>query len=304
MNEKKSIIKHINSISELHRLLGLPRPKHTLITLIDHSIPTSFQTPGNYRLILNFYNLSIKRSFKGKLKYGKNFYDFDEGTMSFMAPNQSLAILDELERDLKGWSLLFHPDLIEGYPLAKSIKKYGFFNYEVNEALHLSDEEEKIVEAIIDTIRIEIYSRMDSHSQEIVVKNLDLLLSNCSRFYGRQFLSRKSPSTDLLARFEHLIDDHFKNIPANKLLTVEKLASGLNVSPAYLSDMLRKFTGMNTQQHIHQKMIEIAKDRLSTTNLTVNEIAFQLGFEYSQSFSKLFKQNTDQTPLGFRRSFN
>lgn len=304
MKKTKIIIKNINSVSEIHRLLGLPKPKHPLITILDHSAQTAAQASENYRLVLNFYNISIKRSFKGKLKYGKNYYDFDEGTMSFMAPNQSLSVLEESERDSDGWSLLFHPDFITGYPLAKTIKQYGFFSYEENEALHLSDEEEKTIESIVQTIDDEVNSRLDNHSHDIVVKNLDLLLSNCNRFYDRQFLTRKKAIDDVLTRFERILNEYFDDDSKQKLPTVERLATDLNVSPAYLSDMLRNISGLNTQQHIHQKVIEKAKEKLSTTNLSVSEIAFELGFEYSQSFSKLFKKSTHLTPLEFRQSFN
>ncbi|KEO72712.1 helix-turn-helix domain-containing protein [Anditalea andensis] len=297
-------IKNVNTVSEIHRLLGLPRPKHPLITLINHTVNAPEQSVGGYRLVLNFYNISIKKSFKGKLKYGKSYYDFDEGTMSFMAPHQSMSIDGESERNADGWSLLFHPDLITGYPLAKDIKKYGFFSYAENEALHLSGEEEKIVESIAQTIQDEINGRLDQHSQDIMVKNLDLLLSNCNRFYNRQFLSRKMANNDLLAKFEEQLENYFKDSYPEKLVTVEQIAADLCITPSYLSDMLRQYTGLNTQQHIHQKVIEKAKEILSTTHLSVTEIAYQLGFEYPQSFSKLFKKNTQQTPLEFRQSFD
>ncbi len=297
-------IKKINTIKELHSFMSLPSPLNPLITIIDHSSTISNKQPKNEKLILDFYNISIKRSFKGKLKYGKNHYDFDEGTMSFIAPNQIISVDSEEDRNNDGWSLLFHPDLIRQYPLDKAIKNYGFFSYTVNEALHLSDEEENTVEVIVQNIQKEINSRLDNFSQAVIVANLELLLSYCNRFYSRQFITRKMATNDLLTNFENILDKHFTNDSSLPLPTVEKLANVLNVSPSYLSDMLRNLTGQNTQQHIHNKLIEKAKEILTTTNLTVSEIAYLLGFEYPQSFSKLFKSKTNLTPIGYRHSYN
>jgi AraC family transcriptional regulator, transcriptional activator of pobA len=295
-------IRKISSVKELHSFMGLPSPLNPLITIIDHSQTTN--STQTQKLLLNFYNISIKRSFKGKLKYGKNHYDFDDGTMSFIAPNQIISIDSDEDRNNDGWSLLFHPDLIRQYPLGKTIKNYGFFSYAVNEALHLSEEEEKTIEAIIQNIQKEINSRLDNFSQDVIVSNLELLLSYSNRFYNRQFITRKMATNDLLTNFESILDNYLSDNLGLTLPTVEKLATELNVSSSYLSDMLRSATGQNTQQHIHNKLIEKAKEILTTTNLTVSEIAYQLGFEYSQSFSKLFKSKTDLTPLEFRNSFN
>jgi AraC family transcriptional regulator, transcriptional activator of pobA len=297
-------IKKISSVKELHSFMGLPSPLNPLITIIDHSQTTNSNQNQSQKLLLNFYNISIKRSFKGKLKYGKNNYDFDDGTMSFIAPNQIISIDSDEDRNNDGWSLLFHPDLIRQYPLGKTIKNYGFFSYAVNEALHLSEEEEKTIEAIIQNIQKEINSRLDNFSQDVIVSNLELLLSYANRFYNRQFITRKMATNDLLTSFESILDNYLSDNLDLTLPTVEKLATELNVSSSYLSDMLRSLTGLNTQQHIHNKLIEKAKEILTTTNLTVSEIAYQLGFEYSQSFSKLFKSKTDLTPLEFRNSFN
>lgn len=301
-NSDQNIIK-INSVKELHSFMGLPSPLNPLITIIDHS-KTQNNSSQNQKLVLDFYNISIKRSFKGQLKYGKNNYDFDEGTMSFIAPNQIIAVDNEEDRNNDGWSLLFHPDLIRRYPLTKTIKNYGFFSYEINEALHLSDEEEKTIEIIVKNIQNEINSRLDQFSQDVIVTNLELLLSYSNRFYNRQFLTRKMATNDLLSRFEMLLEHSFSENSDLTLPTVEKLANELNVSASYLSDMLRNLTGQNTQQHIHSKLIEKAKEILITTRLSVSEIAYQLGFEYSQSFSKLFKSKTNVSPLEFRASFN
>ena len=297
-------IKKINSVKELHAFMGLPSPLNPLITLIDHSQTQNSIQLSEQKLLLDFYNISIKRSFKGKLKYGKNQYDFDDGTMSFIAPNQIISIDSEEDRNSDGWSLLFHPDLIRQYPLGKIIKNYGFFSYSINEALHLSDEEEKTIESIVQNIQKEINSRLDNFSQDVIVSNLELLLSYCNRFFSRQFITRKMATTELLINFDTILYKYFNDDLDLKLPTVEKLATELNVSTSYLSDMLRSLTGQNTQQHIHEKLIEKAKEILTTTNLTVSEIAYQLGFEYSQSFSKLFKSKTNLTPIEYRHSYN
>lgn len=302
MSEMEQPIKKIHSVKELHAYMGLPSAVNPLITLIDHS-QIQNQTK-HQKMLLDFYNISIKKSFQGKLKYGKNHYDFDDGTMSFIAPNQIISVESDDDRNTDGWSLLFHPDLIRQYPLSKVIKNYGFFSYSVSEALHLSDDEEKTIEAIVHNIKKEINSRLDNFSQDVIVSNLDLLLSYSNRFYSRQFITRKMATTDLLASFERILEIHFSPDSNLTLPTVEKLANELNVSSSYLSDMLRSLTGQNAQQHIHSKLIEKAKEILTTTDLTVSEIAYQLGFEYPQSFSKLFKSKTNLTPLEFRSSFN
>jgi len=304
MKNTEQNIKKINSVKELHSYMGLPSPLNPLITIIDHSQTQNKSQESDQKLLLDFYNISIKRSFKGKLKYGKNHYDFDDGTMSFIAPNQILSVDNEEDRNMDGWSLLFHPDLIRQYPLGKAIKSYDFFSYTVNEALHLSDEEEKTIEVIIQNIQKEINARLDLFSQDVIVSNLELLLSYCNRFYSRQFLTRKMATNDLLTKFEIKLDHYFNDNSKLVLPTVEKLATELNVSSHYLSDMLRNITGQNTQQHIHEKLIEKAKEILTSTNFTVGEIAYQLGFEYTQSFSKLFKSKTNLTPSEYRHSYN
>lgn len=302
MKNTEQNIKKINSVRELHSFMGLPSPLNPLVTIIDHA--QNQKQTNHQKLLLDFYNISIKRSFKGKLKYGKNHYDFDDGTMSFIAPNQVISVDAEEDRNQDGWSLLFHSDLIRQYPLGKAIKNYGFFSYAVNEALHLSDEEEKTIEAIVQNIQKELNARLDNFSQDVIVSNLELLLSYCNRFYNRQFITRKMATSDLLSNFERILESHFADNSDLALPSVEKLATELNVSAAYLGDMLRNLTGQNTQQHIHDKLIEKAKEILTTTDLTVSEIAYQLGFEYPQSFSKLFKSKTNLTPLEFRSSFN
>jgi AraC family transcriptional regulator, transcriptional activator of pobA len=302
-NTEQNIIK-INSIKELHSCMGLSSPLNPLITIIDHSQLMYKYPYENLKLNMDLYNITVKRNFKDQIKYGKNSYDFDKGSMSFIAPNQIIAIANQNDQNNDGWSLVFHPDLIRKYALCIAIKKYGFFSYEVYEGLHLSDEEEKTIEIIVQNIQREINSRLDNFSQDVIVSNIELLLSYCNRFYSRQFITRKMATNDLLTNFENILDNYFTKNSDLTLPTVEKLATELNVSSAYLSDMLRSLTGQNTQQHIHEKLIEKAKEVLTTTNLTVSEIAYQLGFEYPQSFSKLFKSKTNLTPIQYRSSFN
>jgi AraC family transcriptional regulator, transcriptional activator of pobA len=297
-------IKKIASITELHTFFGLLSPSNPLISIIDHSQLLYKHPYENQKLNMDLYNITVKRNFKDQIKYGKNSYDFDKGSMSFIAPNQIIAISNQNDQNNDGWSLVFHPNLIRKYALCIAIKRYGFFSYEVYEGLHLSSEEEKIVEAVIQNIQKEIASRLDNFSQDVIVSNIELLLSYCNRFYSRQFITRKMATNDLLTNFENILAKYFTNDSDLTLPTVEKLATELNVSSSYLSDMLRNLTGQNTQQHIHEKIIEKAKEILITTTLTASEIAYQLGFEYPQSFSKLFKSKTNLTPIEYRQSFN
>ena len=298
--------KIINSISQWRSLFSLPKPQHPLISLLRHVDAKKIVSNKIEGISFDFYMISIKKDFKGKMRYGKNYYDFDEGTMSFISPGQVIAIDSDDDRDCSGWTLMFHPDFIRNYPLGKTIKEYGFFSYAVNEALHLSDKEEELLDSLIKNIEQEYHSPIDSYSQDVMVSYLDLLLSYANRFYNRQFLTRKTVNNDLILKVEELISDCFKGDQTTHsgLPTVQYLSDKLNVSSSYLSDLLRTHTGQNTQQHIHNKLIEEAKDKLTTTSLTVSEIAYQLGFEYPQSFSKLFKNKTNVSPLQFRASFN
>jgi AraC family transcriptional activator of pobA len=296
----------INSISQWNSFFSLPKPQHPLISLIRHSDTKNISLNKIEAMAFDFYLISIKKDFKGKMRYGKNYYDFDDGTMTFISPGQVIAIDNDDDRDSSGWTLMFHVDFIRNYPLGKKIKEYGFFSYSVNEALHLSDKEEKMMENIINNIEQEYNAPIDHYSQDVMVSQLELLLNYCNRFYNRQFITRKTASNDLLVKMENLLLEYFKeeNVLQYGLLTVQKLADELNVSPNYLSDMLRSLTGQSTQQHIHNKLIEKAKDKLTTTSLTVSEIAYQLGFEYPQSFSKIFKSKTNLSPLEFKQAFN
>ena len=295
----------INSISEQHRLLSLPKPEHPLVSLIDFSDVARNSSGFVGTFAFNFYTVAIKKGFKGKLKYGQNYYDFDEGVMSFIAPGQLLSKENSDDDPQAGWLLVIHPDFLRNYPLGKKIKEYGFFSYATNEALHLSEKEEKMVETIMKNIEQEYRSSIDKFSQDVMISHIELLLNYSNRFYNRQFITRKHANNDLLTKLEELLDDYFKGEKVQEfgLPTVRYISEKLNISPNYLSDMLRSLTGQSTQQHIHDKVIEKAKEILTSTSFSVGEIAYRLGFETPQSFNKLFKNKTQVSPLEYRNSF-
>jgi AraC-like DNA-binding protein len=296
---------NIKTITQFHRLTSLPEPMHPLVS-VARSEQCQYQSDGTWdQFMTQFYCIALKRDVKGKIKYGQQTYDYDKGVMSFTAPRQVQSLdLSNMECGA-GLLLFFHPDLLLKHALAKNITQYGFFSYAVNEALHLSEAEEADIVAIINKIDQEC-RHIDRHTQEIIVSQIDLLLAYANRFYERQFITRKNNQSDLLSRFEAIVDAYFvNNEPEEKgLLTVQQVAAEMHLSPNYLGDMLRTLTGQNAQQHIHEKLIQHAKEKLSTTSLSISEIAYALGFEHSQSFSKLFKSKTMQSPLEFRQSFN
>ena len=299
----------IKTISELHQLRGLSKPDHPLISVINVENVKYLPSDEPMNLTLDFYTIALKRNFSdSKLKYGQGLYDFDEGLMSFMSPNQVFSIIIDKDEELKqsGYVLLIHPDFLWNTSLAKTIKQYEYFDYSVNEALFLSQKEEKTVIGIIENIQRECELNIDNFSQHIIVAHLETLLGYADRFYHRQFLTRKKANHQILELFEKSLADYFKSdgIIHTGLPTVQYVSDKLNVSVSYLSRLLKTLTGQSTQQHIHDKLIEKAKEKLSTTELTVSEIAYELGFEHSQSFSKLFKSKTNQSPLEFRQSFN
>ena len=300
----------INSLSEFHRLLSVAPPMHPLISVVHVSELHAVTSDVWKKFTTNFYSISLKNNIQSKIKYGQNYYDFDRGTMTFTAPKQVQSVeVDEANsynnKSGNGYVLMFHPDFLGKNPLAINIKHYSFFSYSVNEALHLSEREEENVIAIFKKIEEE-YQHIDNHTQNVILAQIDLLLQYSARFYERQFITRKVVNHDLLTKTESMIESYFKNELGveNGVLTVEYLASQLNLSSNYLSDALRSLTGQGAQQHIHQKMIEKAKEYLTASNLSVSEIAYNLGFERPQSFNKLFKNKTSQSPLVFRQSFN
>jgi AraC-like DNA-binding protein len=297
----------VKSITEFHRLWGLPQPEHPLISVVDFSEVDPLQANSSISVIFGCYFISIKRNMRLKMIYGQQKYDFDEGVMFFIAPNQIMRIENHENVISKpsGWVLLIHPDFLWGTSLAKTIKKYEYFNYSSNEALFLSEKEEAIIEQIVQNIQQEYHSNIDKFSQNIIIAQIETLLNYSERFYHRQFITRKKANHQILERLEKLLDDYFngEDIATKGLPTVQYIAEALNVSPGYLSGLLHVLTGQRAQEHIHAKLIEKAKEKLSTTTLSVSEIAYELGFEHPQSFSKLFKIKTKFSPLQFRQSF-
>ncbi|MCV2485903.1 helix-turn-helix transcriptional regulator [Flavobacterium sp. SH_e] len=306
MEKKNNNPAKISSISQFHDLLRLPKPLHPMVSLVDNTQLVINEDLANHAFLLDFYKISYKFSTKGKMGYGQGYYDFNEGGLMFASPTQLIFTENEEGVEYGGYTLLFHPDFIRNYPLGKSIKKYGFFSYDTNEALHLSDSEKTTIIGLLQSIDNELNTAIDEMSQDVIVSYIDVLLNYSNRFYKRQFITRKTISHDLLLKVEETLENYISNAETLKkgLPTVEFLASQINVSSHYLSDMLRNLTGLNAQQHIHSKLIEKSKDFLITTNLSVAEIAYQLGFEYPQSFSKLFKKKTNLTPLEFKNSLN
>jgi len=264
---------------------------------------------GPFSLTYDFYSISLKRMKNAKFKYGQQASDFDEGVLFFMSPGQVFGM--DIEKGSimhrpEGWIILIHPDFLWNTPLAKTIKQYEFFNYSVYEALYLSDKEETMLTTIAQNIEQEYHANIDRFSQNVIIAQLELLLTYSERFYQRQFITRKIASHELLTRLEDYLSNYFTSgaLAKQGLPSVVHIAEILNISPGYLSGLLKSLTGQNTQQHLHNKLIDLAKEKLSTTNLSVSEIAYELGFEHLQSFSKLFKTKTSVSPLEFRHSFN
>lgn len=301
----KNIQPHrIKTISEFHRMRGLPQPEHPLISIVDYA--KLEPSPGSF--VFDYYTISMKRGVH-KMFYGQQQYDFDNGVLYFLAPNQVLRVEHRQEENIaerSGWILQIHPDFLWNTLLSKTIKQYEFFDYSVNEALFLSEKEEAILNNIIQNIKQECQANIDKFSQSIIISQIETLLNYSERFYQRQFITRKITNHKILNRLEELLANYFNsdNLTRKGLPTVQYIAETLNISPNYLSSLLKVLTGQSTQQHIHDKLIEKAKEKLSTTDLSVSEIAYDLGFEQPQSFSRLFKSKTSQSPLEFRASFN
>lgn len=305
MKPDNSNILTFSSISQLMRYLEQPSPVHPLLALVnyDEAVITGFER--NQKICLDFYKISFKNNFKGRVKYGQGYYDFEEGGLAFLKPKQIVISSDNSE-SYEGYALYFHPDFIRNSPLGNSITQYGFFSYAVSEGLFLSAKEKKIIRNLFDTIAGELENNIDHFSQDVLVSQIELLLNYSNRFYNRQFITRKTANHDILTLLEDLLDQYFtKDISLEKgLPSVEYVSTQLNLSPRYLSDLLGSLTGENTQQYIQNKLIEQSKNLLSSTSLSVSEVAYKLGFEHPQSFSKLFKTKTDQSPMQFRDSFH
>ena len=297
----------IKTISEFHQLRGLPKPEHPLISVVDYAA-IKHRPGAKSSCIFDFYSISIKRGIGGKMLYGQQQYDFDEGVMFFMAPNQVFRIETDAKttEERSGWMLLVHHDFLWNTSLAKTIRQYKYFDYSVSEALFLSEKEELTLNNVIENIRQEYHSNIDKFSQQIIISQIETLLNYSERYYHRQFITRKISNHKILDQLEDLLTAAFNSddLVKNGLPTVQHIAGALNLSPKYLSSLLKVLTGQTVQQQIHDKLIEKAKEKLSVTTLSVSEIAYELGFEHSQSFSKLFKSKTSLSPLEFRRSFN
>ncbi|TSD65996.1 helix-turn-helix domain-containing protein [Inquilinus sp. KBS0705] len=297
------------TITEYHRAAGLPKPAHPLISVVHMSDINRPLIEGPYNIIYDFYSIAMKRMPHAKFKYGQQASDFDEGVLFFMSPGQVFGV-DWLKGATRhkpeGWMILIHPDILWNTPLAKTIKQYEFFSYSVYEALFLSDKEETMLTSIANNIEQEYHANIDRFSASVIIAQLELLLTYSERFYQRQFITRKVASHEILTKLEDLLSHYFNSglLAQKGLPSVAYIAESLNISPGYLSGLLKSLTGQNTQQHLHNKLIELAKEKLSTTNLTVSEIAYELGFEHLQSFSKLFKTKTNLSPMEFRHSFN
>jgi AraC family transcriptional activator of pobA len=298
-------IQKIKTISQYHQALGIPKPEHPLISLVNLDRLEPIKEPIS--LIFDFYSVSVKRALNTKYKYGQQEFDFDEGVMLFMKPGQVLSReVSEIKTKPSGWILSIHPDFLWNAPLAKTIKEYDFFDYSANEALHLSQKEETMIINILQFIELEYHSNLDKFSDNVIIAQLELLFNYSERFYNRQFLTRKKANHQILTRLEDLLTNYFNTDASlnTGIPSVQDIAKTLNLTPNYLSSLLKVLTGKSTQQHIQDKLIDKAKEILSTTDLSVSEIAYQLGFDYPQSFSTLFKTKTSLSPLAFRQTFN
>jgi AraC-like DNA-binding protein len=295
-------ITHLKSISEINQFVH-SKTNHPLVSVVDFSKIDEYIEEGT-RISADFYTIMFKNYCANKLRYGRQSLDFEDGSLICIAPKQVLIMDNEIEKkdDMLGWGLFFHPDLLRGTSLGNKIDEYTFFSYETSEALHLSDKEKETLYDCVKKIEIELQENIDSHSQNLIVNNIELLLNYCSRYYGRQFITRKNTNSNTVSAVENLLKNYFKstNIKESGLPTVKYLAEKVHLSASYLSDLLKKETGMNSQDHIHYYLIEEAKNILLNSDNSVSEVAYSLGFEYPQYFSKLFKQKTGHTPVEFR----
>jgi len=289
-------------IADLLLRLDLPPPKQPLITSVDYGKVKLNLADAGKGFLLDFYKISFRDTFNGSVKYGPGTYDFRNGGLAFVAPHQLVEMSANVD-DYQGYALYFHPDLLHKYPLANTIHRYGFFSYSVSESLFLSGEEKSVVTSIFMAIEQELGNNIDSFSQDVLVSQLELLLNHCNRFYNRQFISRKKLHHDLIDRMNSYLAEYFEQGSGitSGLPSPPHVALHLQVSQRYLSDLLRSLTGNTTQQYIHLWLIDKAKELLSSDNLMISEIAYNLGFEHPQSFHKLFKQKTKLSPLAFRQ---
>ena len=295
-------ITHLSDISEINRFVK-SSTRHPLVSIVDFSKADEYIEEGT-RISADFYSIMFKNYCTNQVKYGRQSLDFQDGNLICIAPRQILTMDTEIEmkEDRTGWGLFFHPDLLRGTSLANKMSEYSFFSYDVTEALHLSDKEKSILLDCINKIEYELDQNIDTHSQKLIISNIELLLNYCSRFYGRQFITRKNSNSNIIAQVENVLKEYFNSarVREQSLPTVKYLSERVNLSAGYLSDLLKKETGMTAQDHIHYYLIEEAKNILLNSDQSVSEIAYSLGFEYPQYFSKLFKQKTGKTPGEYR----
>lgn len=289
----------INTVAEYNKQVGV-ETLHPLVSVVDFEKVEPF---CYFRTQLGVYAVFLKDSKCGNMTYGCSTYDYEEGTLVFLAPGQVYGIEDKTEkRRGVGKALIFHPDLIHGTSLGKNMKEYSFFSYEVNEALHLSTRERAIIDDCLEKISFELEHAIDKHSKTLIVTYIELFLNYCKRFYDRQFITRNKVNVDILARFEKVLDDYF----ASELLldhgtpTVSYCAEKLFISPNYLGDLLKRETGKSAQEHIQFKLINIAKEKIVDDEKSISEIAYELGFKYPQHFTRMFKKETGYTPNEYR----
>jgi AraC-like DNA-binding protein len=299
-----SVFIHMQAISDIFKFFHLNNPVlHPLIAVVDFS-QVNEQIDGNTKVSTDFYALICKNYNRNNVRYGRKPVDFQNGSLICLAPHQVLEMDsdEEASPELRGWGLFFHPDLIRATSLNDKMKDYNFFSYEISESLHLSEKEKATLFDCISKIESELHENIDTHSQTIIVSTIELLLNYCTRFYGRQFITRKSSNNSVVAQVERLLSEYFKRTDIHELglPTVKYLAEQVHLSPSYLSDLLKRETGKNTQDHIHFYLVEEAKSVLLSTDKSVGAIAYSLGFEYPQYFNKLFKQKTGKTPVEFR----
>lgn len=293
---------HIKSISQLHKTFGLAKPSHPLISIIRQWPSIDFDF-GKYKLTSDLYLLSMKGKIEGSFQYGRNSYDFEEGTLVFMSPGQVAKFVDSIkDHEDSGWSIFFHPDLIRKSELGKTIKQYSFFDYDANEALHLSEKERWMLTDLVKNIELELDQNIDKHSQELIIVNLASIMKYCNRYYDRQFFTRSNLNKDIAVQFETYLEAYFSSNEQldNGLPTITQCGKAMNMSGSYLSDLLRLETGKSAKEHIHAYVIEKAKNLLLNTNWTIGEVAYNMGFEYPQHFSKLFKSRTGTSPSQYR----
>lgn len=294
---------YISSITQVHELLGLKKNQHPLVSIV-RQMPSMGSEFDDIRVHLGLYAVSMKNGMSGSFQYGRRSYDFQEGTITFIAPGQVLSPqASKSSDDAKNWTLLFHPDLIRRYDLGRNINEYSFFSYEADEALHLSDEEKKSLADLSINIENEIHKNIDQHTHKLIVANIELMLDYCKRYYDRQFYTRSHVNKDTVASFEKILRDYYQTNQQleHGIPTVTQCATHLSLSANYLSDLLKKETGRNAREHIHYYIIERAKTELLNSDQRISDIAYSLGFGYPSHFTKLFKSNTGTSPTDYRK---